>query len=81
MQQFAKILSVPISFFFEGSPPASVVGSKSGATATGMPAYVREFLAIRDGVKITKAFTQIRNQKLRRAVVALVEQIADSRER
>jgi hypothetical protein len=46
-----------------------------------MPAYVREFLAIRDGVKITKAFTQIRNQKLRRAVVALVEQIADSRER
>lgn len=81
MQQFAKILSVPISFFFEGSPPASVVGSKSDAAATVMPAYVREFLAIRDGVKITKAFAQIRNQKLRRAVVALVEQIADSRER
>ena len=81
MQQFAKILSVPISFFFEGSPAANVVGGKSGGAAAGMPAYIREFLAIRDGIKIIKAFSQIRNHKLRRTVVALVEQIADDRER
>jgi transcriptional regulator with XRE-family HTH domain len=79
MQQFAKILRVPVSFFFEGAPAANVIGIKSGEAAAGIPAYVREFIATRDGIKIIKAFSQIRNQKLRRAVVTLVEQIADDR--
>jgi transcriptional regulator with XRE-family HTH domain len=81
MQQFAKILHVPISFFFEGAPEANVLGGKSGAAPAAMPAYIREFLAIRDGIKIIRAFSQIRNHKLRRAVVTMVEQIADDRER
>ena len=72
MQQFAKILSVPISFFFEGSPAANVVGGKSGGAAAGMPAYIREFLAIRDGIKIIKAFSQIRNHKNQKKYTELV---------
>ncbi len=81
MHQFAKILHVPVSFFFEDAPAANTVGIKSGEAAIGMPAYIRDFITIRDGISIIKAFSRIRNPKLRRAVVTLVEQIADDYKR
>jgi transcriptional regulator with XRE-family HTH domain len=76
MQQFAQILHVPVSFFFEDAPVANIFGIKSRETLPGMPAYIQEFITIRDGLSIIEAFSRIRNPKLRRAVVALVEQIA-----
>lgn len=76
MQQFAQILKVPISFFFEGSPAAKVPGGgKVSGKAAVSPAYVNDFLASRDGQTIIKAFTQIEDKKLRRSIVFLVEQL------
>ena len=76
MQQFAQILKVPISFFFEGSPAAEVPGGgKVSGKAAVSPAYVNDFLASRDGQTIIKAFTQIEDKKLRRSIVFLVEQL------
>ena len=40
------------------------------------PAYVSDFLATSDGLALTKAFMRIRDAKLRRRIVDLVEQIA-----
>ena len=40
------------------------------------PAYVADFLATSDGLSLTKAFMRIKNGKLRRRIVDLVEQIA-----
>jgi hypothetical protein len=40
------------------------------------PAYVSDFLATADGLSLTKAFMRIKNSKLRRRIVDLVEQIA-----
>ena len=40
------------------------------------PAYVSEFLTTSDGLNLTKAFTRIKNTKLRRRIVDLVVQIA-----
>ena len=40
------------------------------------PAYVSDFLATSDGLSLTKAFMRIKNNKLRRRIVDLVEQIA-----
>jgi hypothetical protein len=37
--------------------------------------YVNDFLATSDGLALVKAFMQIPNPKLRRAIVQLVEQI------
>jgi hypothetical protein len=42
-----------------------------------MADYVSEFLATSDGLALTKAFRQIKNKKLRRRIVDLVEGIAD----
>jgi transcriptional regulator with XRE-family HTH domain len=78
MQQFAKILDVPVSFFFDGAPAAKVAGVKtSGSGAATTLAYVQDFLASRDGQNIIKAFSQIADRELRRRVAALVEQIAE----
>ena len=41
------------------------------------PAYVSDFLANSDGLKLVRAFTQIGDAKLRRSLVRVVEEIAD----
>jgi len=75
LQQISNILQVPVSFFFEGAPHSGVKGEGTGDAPS--PAYVSDFLATSDGLALVKAFTRIKNSKLRRSVVNLVEQVAD----
>ena len=44
------------------------------------PAYVSDFLATRDGLALTKAFMRIKDAKLRRRIVDLVEAVASERD-
>ena len=75
LQQIAHILQVPVSFFFEGAP--NVPGQTTdGFGEAPSPAYVADFLATSDGLALTKAFMGIKDAKLRRRIVDLVEQIA-----
>jgi transcriptional regulator with XRE-family HTH domain len=74
LQQIAHILQVPVSFFFDGAP--HMPGQASGMNEAPSPAYVSDFLATSDGLSLTKAFMRIKNSKLRRRIVDLVEQIA-----
>ena len=74
LQHIAHILMVPVSFFFEGGPNRGAGGSSS---PTQVPSYVDDFFASRDGLALAKAFTAIRNDKLRRAIVRLVESLED----
>jgi transcriptional regulator with XRE-family HTH domain len=71
LQHLAHILHVPIPFFFEGLPGAS--GEDAAPPA---PPYVDDFLASSDGLSLTKYFTRIKEPKLQRSIVDLVEQIA-----
>jgi transcriptional regulator with XRE-family HTH domain len=73
LQQISQALQVPVAFFFEGAPtpgPALIAGDAPS------PSYVSEFLATSDGLALTKAFMQIKDTKLRRRIVDLVEGIA-----
>jgi hypothetical protein len=68
------ILGVPVPFFFEGAPrelhlPELVEGGPA------MLSDVVDFLSTSDGVALVRAFTKIEHPKVRRAIVALVEQI------
>jgi transcriptional regulator with XRE-family HTH domain len=72
LQHIAQILQVPVAFFFEGGPASE--GSR-GASETAWPSYVSDFLATRDGLALAKAFMAINDKKLRRCIVALVEEI------
>ncbi|MCK9914137.1 helix-turn-helix transcriptional regulator [Microbacteriaceae bacterium K1510] len=76
LQQIALILQVPVSFFFEGAPHAPGGPTTTGMSEAPSPAYVSDFLATSDGLSLTKSFMRIKNSKLRRRIVDLVEQIA-----
>ena len=69
LQLIAHILQVPVSFFFEDLPLASEALSEEGP-------YIDDFLATSDGLSLTKYFIRIKDPKLRRCIVELVEHIA-----
>jgi transcriptional regulator with XRE-family HTH domain len=73
LQQISQVLQVPVSFFFEGGPNAT---NASGLAEAPSPAYVSDFLATSDGLALTKSFMRIKDAKLRRRIVDLVQQIA-----
>jgi transcriptional regulator with XRE-family HTH domain len=74
LQQISEALQVPVSFMFEGAPGASA--SAGGFGDAPSPEYVSDFLATSDGLALTRAFTRIKDAKLRRSIVDLVEHIA-----
>jgi transcriptional regulator with XRE-family HTH domain len=75
LQQISQILQVSVSFFFEGAPSQRSERAEGFGEAPS-PAYVSDFLATSDGLALTKAFVRIKDAKLRRRIVDLVEQIA-----
>lgn len=74
LQQISEILQVPVSFLFEGGPAGP--NALSGFSEAQSPAYVSDFLATSEGLALTRAFTRIKDAKLRRSIVELVEQMA-----
>ena len=74
LQQISHILQVPVAFFFEGAPTFHPHGVDAGEAPS--PSYVSDFLATSDGLALTKAFMEIKEPKLRRRIVDLVEEIA-----
>src|SRR6266404_1634171 len=74
LQQISQILQVPVAFFFEGAP--NLHPTLDGMKEAPSPAYVADFLATSEGLALTKAFTRIKEPKLRRRIVDLVKQIA-----
>jgi transcriptional regulator with XRE-family HTH domain len=75
LQQIANILQVPVAFFFEGAPSPEAYPT-DGIGELLSPNYVSDFLATSDGLALTKSFMRIKNPKLRRRIVDLVEQMA-----
>src|SRR5436190_15128105 len=74
LQHVAQILQVPESFFFDGGP--NVAGQTRRIGEAASPSYVSAFLATADGLALVKAFTAIKDAKLRRSIVLLVRGIA-----
>src|SRR5204862_8311499 len=76
LQHISQILQVPVPFFFEGAPAASGIRQAAKGTADApSPAYVSDFLATSDGLALVKAFVCIKDPKLRRPIVRLVEEL------
>lgn len=77
LQHISQILQVPVPFFFEGAPDLPGQLTRFGTAPS--PAYVSDYLASTDGLALTKAFMQIKEQSMRRCIVDLVERIAEER--
>jgi transcriptional regulator with XRE-family HTH domain len=78
LQQIAQILQVPVEFFFEGAPTLQETGN--GMKDAPSVSYLSDFLATSEGLSLTKAFTRIKEPRLRRRIVDLVEEIAGTNE-
>lgn len=74
LQLIAKVLDVPVEFFFEGAPQASEAGD--GFAEQHDNAYVADFLSTSEGVQLMRSFVRIADPKVRRRFLALVESVA-----
>jgi transcriptional regulator with XRE-family HTH domain len=73
LQQISHILQVPVAFFFEGAPHASVPRSHGSALSI---AQIDDFVSDSNGLRLIEAFMRIDNAALRRKIVMLVQEIA-----
>lgn len=75
LQQIARILQVPVAFFFEGVPG----GAGGAATAAGADEVrdLHAFLATPLGVSFNKALMRMGDRPVRDCILALVEALAD----
>lgn len=75
LQQFANILGVTVPFFFENAP--NTLSQRKSKAIDPAITNVSEFISSTDGLALIKAFRQIKDAKLRRAIANFVEQISD----
>jgi transcriptional regulator with XRE-family HTH domain len=80
LQLIAKVLGVPVEFFFEGAPASSEASPTPGFAENTGSAYVSDFLLSSEGIQLNKAFLRIRDPKLRRRIIDLVSAIAGDAE-
>ena len=76
LQQIARVLNVPPSFFFDGAPSGGV-NAPPGFAEPDSESYLAEFLSTNEGVQLNRAFARIRDPAVRRRVVELVSTLAD----
>ena len=75
LQQVAQILGVPVTFFFEGAPQDKPDGQVGFAEPSAEFSF--DLLSTPEGIQLAKAFLTIRDPKLRRRVVDLVQTIVE----
>jgi transcriptional regulator with XRE-family HTH domain len=75
LQHISKILSVPVAYFFEGSP---VENSATGFAESDQADFTVDILSTPEGVSLAKAFNRIGDPKVRRKILELVTMMADA---
>jgi transcriptional regulator with XRE-family HTH domain len=76
LQHIARVLNVPVSFFFEDAPATPNEAKRNGVAEPEQTTYVVDFLSSAEGIQLNKAFVRIKDAKLRRRVIELVRGMA-----
>ena len=76
LQHIARVLQVPVSFFFEDAPGGPGGGNVTGMSEAPQTQHVVDFLSSAEGIQLNRAFVRIKNPKLRRRVIDLVRGMA-----
>ena len=71
--EMARILNVPVDFFYEGVNSAP----RPGGDAEGEGAPVMEFISSGEGLQLSLAFMKIKDAKVRKRVLDLVKSLAE----
>ncbi len=75
----ARVLGVPVQFFYEELPTATGDGA-AGFADRPAENYAVEFLGSREGLELNKAFARITDPRVRRSIVELVRAFAGDAE-
>lgn len=76
LQQISSVLTVPVSYFFEGAP--TINGAPGAPTQhRDEPGELTDFLATQEGIQLTRAFIRIKDTRIRRRVVDLIASLGE----
>lgn len=75
LYQIADILSVPVSYFYEGFVGDGATGRAANDDTATKP--VMEFLSSGEGLQLTLAFMRIKDGKVRKRVIDLIKSLSD----
>ena len=75
LYQIADILSVPVSYFYEGFVGDGATGHAANDDTATKP--VMEFLSSGEGLQLTLAFMRIKDGKVRKRVIDLIKSLSD----
>ncbi len=73
--ELAKLLSVPVQFFYEDAPSGEP-GTNSGLAESTGENYIVDFLNSREGLELNRAFLRIADPKVRRSLIELMRSLA-----
>ena len=76
LQQIARVLTAPVSFFFEDAP-GQEKPSQEGFAEGDTTNYVVDFLSSSEGLQLNRAFVKIKDQKVRRKIIEMVKALSD----
>lgn len=76
LQHIARVLAVPVAFFFEDAPASPGSEPPAGMAEENTSSYVVDFLSSSEGIQLNKAFIRIKDPKVRRRVIDLVRSMA-----
>lgn len=73
--QFAQVLDVPVSFFFDDMPE-EIARSQPGASLNASESFQQDQFARRETLELVRAYYKIRNSNVRKRVFELTKAVA-----
>lgn len=73
--QFAQVLDVPVSFFFDDMPE-EIARSQPGASLNASESFQQDQFARRETLELVRAYYKIRNPNVRKRVFELTKAVA-----
>ena len=74
LQAIARVLGVPVAFFFEDAPGQAPVDGDQGFDGAASP--IVAFLSTSEGLRLNQGFLRIADPNVRRRIVALIASLA-----
>ena len=79
LYEFSKILSVPVSYFFEDMDKTGVAAPGAVGVAEEAPAFEHEKMSSRETLEMMRAYYRINDTQVRKRVFDLIKSLADDK--
>jgi transcriptional regulator with XRE-family HTH domain len=77
--EFAKILTIPVAYFFEEMEKATSNPSNASGVAEDAPAFEHEKMSSRETLEMMRAYYRINDPHVRKRIFELIKSVADEK--